>query len=1774
MGSGDAGAGVCVWRCRTRAQKRRRPQQQSLSERLVPPRSSAAWAEDSGFGGHLRQLQTSQPKRPSLNGRSTPGASPPRQPLQVQQQKQLQQQTHVVANVGSSERGAVNGGAAGADGGRGHTARNGGSGLNGGASANASANGTVGGPVLPVAVSSNPEPAAAGSGPAAAAIAGTAALAEPSGRRVWDPPQITHMIKGCGNWRELREAVRVFQGSLNAVHGTAVVTRLTHLAAPSAPAEHREWLAFVGEVVALVEALAGSLDARGVANISWALAKLVSAAAAAAAAEAQQAQQQSQRQQDAAAAASALLSATRRTVSSLLSLPAASPSSSNARTTSTGASRSPAGSGMLPQHLANGLWAAAALGLSPDDAGDWPLRALAAARPLLSAGAFTEEGLSQLAWAAAELGVVPDEDWARRYYGAAGRLARAMSPHNSSNILYALARLASDSDAEGSDSAVQAAAVAAPGRRLAPPSAAWLSHFLDATAPRLEASGDALALANGVWALAVMQGSVGQEAGAGLVVTRRWLRACYAALQGAGQPQQQGAHAQARQGPALGGAWVVERLSDKDVSRVLWGLARLHEDAMAEGLAGVGSQRVPQPPAGLLVAAERRLLGRATGLSAMHDQSFAMASWGLARLQQLQQQQQQARIERQGQARQGADSWQAAWLDSATMRLGSMPVQGLLLTLRAASAWGVTLQPAAAASGRGQAAAGPAASAAAAAAKRFLAAATAAALLPRHAHLRPRLLLALLDVGKAMSVLPVSAASADVASSTPGEEEEASPGAAAVAAGRALLEVVAGELHAAAAAPPARKPASSGAVQGAPVWDATSLLRCGAAMAEVGYVPPPWWRQTFFGRVVALAGLTPSSSAPAAPSNPPAAATAAAGSSTVSTDDAAGARPPLAAEAFAAAGTKVGDGAPHNLGAGDVLLLLTCSQAWSATASDATLGGLLYGVPYGGWQPHVAAEVCRLLAAQEQQRAAAARQQRYAVQRQQLAAAAAAAAAARAGNSMAAAALAEAEPILDDSDGRSVAFSSQRRLNGALNGAAAGHPRHALNGDAEGQAWREDGLGSGDGVSGSESGSGSRHHVSLQRGPGRPMAVAAARAAADGPSALSTWPGDSSGDSDSDGAMAAASAAAAAAAAAGAVAVAVPGFSEGRVAVPPAAAAASASVAEADSSAAPQMLKASPVGRRTPAYRFVQQVVGIACTSLATYRSGGGAQGTGTGGAGASAAAPLDAPWTPRSLCVLLQAAHTLGLQLSRGQRRALAAGLAHHLNAVATAPAASASAASTASASASGTGVSPAADLVPLLWAMCRLGVTPAMLGSGGRAALVAALARSAALQPDGLEDWQLFMLLEVMRAWRVVPPPAWAQRAPQRLVAWLQGSAPRSAESAAAPVGMAQARAVDMLLLLTAVRSVQYLRDAAAAAAAIAAAAAAAAAPPAQGSQQPAGAAAPGSAAASPAALAPPSAAAFDDHVWPQLWPALRTAVRLQLPSLFALPPSAIPTCGALPPHIADGAAAASAAPAAALAPAPARERLAALLAGAQLGLLTYEDWTGWAVVELRALAHDLPPPLYPAWLRAAAAARQHFPRSAHEDTLVAFCLASGPRLQALPPSLLHATLLAAGRAARALRTQLSPDWASEGLRRYSRCPDALPPGQLAQVLGVLRLLGRVPPPRWQLAYAGVVRQALPRMDQAAAAGMLRDAAAMSPELEGLLRGIVGEHVAAVARARRLQQEQMQQQMLLAQQQALQGQGQLEGQLQGQEARRTVTLNGAGAGLPHQQSRTDIDV
>ncbi|EFJ43936.1 hypothetical protein VOLCADRAFT_95858 [Volvox carteri f. nagariensis] len=211
------------------------------------------------------------------------------------------------------------------------------------------------------------------------------------------------------------------------------------------------------------------------------------------------------------------------------------------------------------------------------------------------------------------------------------------------------------------------------------------------------------------------------------------------------------------------------------------------------------------------------------------------------------------------------------------------------------------------------------------------------------------------------------------------------------------------------------------------------------------------------------------------------------------------------------------------------------------------------------------------------------------------------------------------------------------------------------------------------------------------------------------------------------------------------------------------------------------------------------------------------------------------------------------------------------------------------------------------------------------------------------------------------------------------------------------------------------------------------------------------------------------LDDALWPELWPMLRIAVRQRLTEVFGLTPGV-----AAPPATSP------------------RERLAALMCGAACGLV---DWEAWGVAAMRRLAGELPPRDYHAWLALAVGLQFRVTRGTLEDLLLAWCIASGPQLDAMSPRQLHTTLRLAGRVAETLLQPLSFDWVSVALRRYSRCITALPPAQLAQVPAVLRRLRRLPPPQWQASYAQlVVRHALPYMSGRSAQAMLRAAVGLS--------------------------------------------------------------------------------
>ncbi len=137
-----------------------------------------------------------------------------------------------------------------------------------------------------------------------------------------------------------------------------------------------------------------------------------------------------------------------------------------------------------------------------------------------------------------------------------------------------------------------------------------------------------------------------------------------------------------------------------------------------------------------------------------------------------------------------------------------------------------------------------------------------------------------------------------------------------------------------------------------------------------------------------------------------------------------------------------------------------------------------------------------------------------------------------------------------------------------------------------------------------------------------------------------------------------------------------------------------------------------------------------------------------------------------------------------------------------------------------------------------------------------------------------------------------------------------------------------------------------------------------------------------------------------------------------------------------------------------------------------------------------------------------------------------------QGLSPELVHATLRAATWASGQLRADLEAGWLAAALSVYVRGPSELPPRQLTQVPGVLLALRRVPPLRWQQAFAGAAARAMPRMRGADVEVLLRDATRLNPGMGGAL----ARHarlVAASAGAAKMAPAVPQQQAMLAAQQ-----------------------------------------
>ncbi|PNH08752.1 hypothetical protein TSOC_004673 [Tetrabaena socialis] len=1701
---------------------------------------------------------------------------------------------------------------------------------------------------------------------------------------------LTSVIGACTTWHALRALVRKRGPQMNAVHVTAVATRLTHLDAPQLPqpllqrpplphqpqpprpvqplqappqpqpgksragasastsqggASGPQWAELVRSVIALVERQVDLLDARGIANISWALAKVVARTAtagdegdgvgasassqgagggaeppvpstdvssgrgettvegASASTSASASSQADGGEGNGAeplshdppsgaggeAAPASLRSATRRTVARLLALPAAEPH---------------AGSAWQAQHLANALWAAASLDVAPGAA--WRAAALAAAERMLTAPhgpapglSFSEEGLSQLLWAVAELRWSPGPGWMDAFYAEALRQAPDLTPHSAANVLLALARMAgADPSQEGRAGAGHDAEgqEADAGAAFHPPEAAWLHRLLLATAPRLAAA-DGAALANSVWALSVLAGPGGRAASAswgagaeeGAVAgsgeaeagaawrdggatastsapssarSRRW-------PDGGGEPgAAQGSTAgvvashagAAGDGDALiPASWLtglcaallapgmLKGCTDEQLSRVLWSLAALLTGGGREegGRAGLPMG----PPAALLAAAEAELLPR---LASMPDQSFALASWGLARLQQHQQQRQQQQrgpaqeqLQQRLQRRPGQQlrlqpgrqqpAWMAAWLASSEARLPSLTSRGLLYCLRAAAAWGRSA-PTDGPLGRRRGSA-----------LRWLQAALSAVQQPMHAAERPQLLVALLGAADAClaGALPATLLEAVAEAVLEGARGGAGSGAGEDAGGDAGGGAGAGSSGRRGRRRGGGLPPS--AVPGCP-WSAGSLLRCGAALARLGYVPPPAWRHAFLGRVVALAGL---SNARAGPGH-------------------------LAAASAAAGPHQTSRALEGDLSGLDAALLLSCSDRWGATASDATLEALLHGggsMPYRAWEPRLAATVCRLLARQHavpsllQQQQQPLQQQQQQQQQQQ------------APQQQLGGRRQEQGQVQEVEADAPTRFGSQLYTAAIVAVAATAAPASVA--DAL-LSWggAEAAVGAGGG------GAGGAPVPVLQRSPWWPASAAVAPSAEPsglGPGASSNGGGGGSSRRDSDGG--------------GGGLAAGPGLLLSGA--PPSPAArfvlqmlwrACAAHRHEKPAARLNGDPAVPVPSAPGAYAVTNASTtgggggdgdgysssnigngpsaGLAATAAAGPRALGGPDAEASAAEAAVAAAPPPSepgPWPLRRLAIVSWSAARMRLPLPTPVRRGLHLELQRHLAATAPPPP-----------PANHLPYPhplppPSADLVPYIWSCFVLGVP---LGPPGP--LLASLDAAPGLQPGALSDWQLFMLLHALAGWRLAPPPRWSAAVPRRLVAWLAAPSPtpgpevapgpgrweagasglpgRSRASASSGDGRPGSgdgaladgpRRVDPALLLQALRALTYLR----------AAAAFAAGPPTGPAAAPA-----------PARYPPPSP--LDDAIWAPLWPVLRSAARHQLLLVFGRPAPAWqltrsarrpPPRGAAADADADASVAADAAslapshlaPASSSSPGPPaaassgaspaayspRDRLAALRCAQATGVLSDREWASFGLPALRRLAHELPPHLYPLWLSLVARLSGLVARRALEELLMSFCLASAPRLAALRPATLHRTLRAAGRAASVLRLQFGWDWGSTALRCYSRSVGELPPTMVAQVPlgmlllhvpGVLLRLRRVPPPRWQLSYVQLVRGTLPHMRRTEVVRMLLDGEQLSPELGALLREAAPDQAAAVALWRQEQQLQEQERLL----------------------------------------------
>lgn len=238
--------------------------------------------------------------------------------------------------------------------------------------------------------------------------------------------------------------------------------------------------------------------------------------------------------------------------------------------------------------------------------------------------------------------------------------------------------------------------------------------------------------------------------------------------------------------------------------------------------------------------------------------------------------------------------------------------------------------------------------------------------------------------------------------------------------------------------------------------------------------------------------------------------------------------------------------------------------------------------------------------------------------------------------------------------------------------------------------------------------------------------------------------------------------------------------------------------------------------------------------------------------------------------------------------------------------------------------------------------------------------------------------------------------------------------------------------------------------------------------------------------------------------VWRLLATAVRRHLAAQGVLLPRK-PTAAAPASHAQDADHGAPPTPAPTGA-AGEVEQLRALQAARALGLLAPQQWDGAVALCLQQLLAGLAPGQYGAWLGLVARlAPRHASRRALEELMFSWYLvASGPRLQALPPHLLHAALRATARTAAALQMPVDAAWLSDALRLYTERMPLLAPAELAQAPQVLLLLRRVPPLRWQLHYASLVHAGgrLAGMSPRTAAAMVEAAEQLSPQFGWMVR------------------------------------------------------------------------